>query len=869
MKRTFIALVSAAVLLMAATACYDAIECPDVLRTNDKIKFVPEDNLLTKAPVTSFPTDFGIILSASHSSVGSYMVGIPFSRNSSNEWEPSTAKYWPQSGTLSFLGFAKKNLSVSNVSWNADPSYQVTMTIGDNSSLQEDLMFCAAATVDKRTTAYPLSFSHAMANLQFTVAAPDGAYNSSNNTGITVSSIKLVNVYNSGNVTATRSGASVSYAWSSLGNQKNLTAPGISNVSVATTATALGNGLVVVPQTCVGVQIEYVLHNGKDGAGTAVNTTRTYTYTPSGSWAAGSKYTIAFSISQGQVSATTSISAWTNATQNWFFGTGNTVSWVGNDFSFTSGNLNNIWWRLDGSSSYEPLTYVEGTWGSSVKLEAASYYVTLTASGSNYTVSYQTKRSFVGIRVEPEVIYLPGCGSENFADSRYSKNYATSNNVKIYVYAMYDDGTEEDVSSSATWAGNMPRRFYVDDDNYTHAANAYASSTCGGAVSVYRAYCSSTSANIYLGPPVDAYRYYFYNLPSLGNAPQNFITASYTEGKVTKTANVKATIINPALPVTLSISPASREAFSGGYTVNYTATVTLDDGSTKDVTSQAEWSADGLVISNGGGGFTTGNVNGSTTIRASYTYNDVTVTASSSLTLRDRIVNSIELSVYDDYDETWSSSSAKVEAGHNQSYRLRVVWEDGESWITSGFNLTSTNSSVISASGSGSTAVNTGSANVTATFGGRTSNTLSMTVIPAGEIRIVINISNAVNEPEGGWRDENYIYYDVQISYYSWIPSWELYGEIHVYRVRYVNGIIDTSWGSGGYKEITTSCYIDTEWNEHWYGPILTTYEYEGALYYATVDESIDMRDYVDDRFYLEVVTPYGTYWCYLDFYLP
>ena len=472
MKRIQLFLVSAAVLL-AVTACIDNIESPVSLSGNammirpaddyavSAVDSLPEDQdsfiaamPKTKAPVSSFPTDFGVTLSASHSSAGSYMVGIPFSRNSSDVWEPSTTKYWPQSGTLNFLGFAKKQLSVSNVYWNADPSYQVSMTVGDNSSLQEDLMFTAASSVGKQTTAYPLSFSHAMANLQFTVAAPDGAYNSSSNTGITVNGVTLVNVYNSGNVTATRSGSSVSCSWSSLGNRKNLAAPGISNVSVGTGATQLGVGLVVVPQTCVGVQIEYVLHNGKDASGNAVNLTRTYTYTPSGSWSAGNKYTIAFSISQGQVSATASLSVWTNATQPWFYATGNAVSHLGSNFSFTSGNLPNIWWRLNGSSSYEPLTYVEGTWGNSVKLEAASYYVTLTASGSNYTVSYTQKKTWIGLRFifDNNTGITRDAGNENNISVdvgvKGETYYGIGDGIWGELYKTFDDGSMEKIQTN-------------------------------------------------------------------------------------------------------------------------------------------------------------------------------------------------------------------------------------------------------------------------------------------------------------------------------------------------------------------------------------------------------------------------------------
>ena len=323
----------------------------------------------------------------------------------------------------------------------------------------------------------------------------------------------------------------------------------------------------------------------------------------------------------------------------------------------------------------------------------------------------------------------------------------------------------------------------------------------------------------------------------------------------------------------VTVSPGSTTYYSGGYNVNYTATATFSDGSSLDVTSQASWSVDGLATSNGNGSFTTGNSNGTTSVHATYAYKGVAMTGNASLTLRDRIVNSIGLSVYDELDETWTSSSARVELGHGQSYRLHVVWEDGESFINNGFTLSSSNSSVISTSYSSSTASSTGSANVTATFGGKTSNTIALTVVPAGEYRILINIDNAVNDDGWPWWinvNDNEYCYNIKISYYDWINTYELYGQIHIYRARYVNGNLDGTWGTGGYKEISTSCSVNCDYTNQIYGNILHCgwYDEESFWVYYTLDENLDMRNYLDDRFYLDVSTPYGDYCCYLDFYL-
>lgn len=74
----------------------------------------------------------------------------------------------------------------------------------------------------------------------------------------------------------------------------------------------------------------------------------------------------------------------------------------------------------------------------------------LIASSSNYTVAYETKRSFVGIRVEPEEIYLPNLsvGVQGYT----SGNRIESVNFSTHVYAVYSDGSEEEINQSANYS---------------------------------------------------------------------------------------------------------------------------------------------------------------------------------------------------------------------------------------------------------------------------------------------------------------------------------------------------------------------------------------------------------------------------------
>ena len=459
------------------------------------------------------------------------------------------------------------------------------------------------------------------------------------------------------------------------------------------------------------------------------------------------------------------------------------VTYTGESGQF-SVDPDNVVWTIDDGDIVE---YVGGgTLQSKTKRGQTNVLLAYTENGTTVTASRSvtTYANLQSLRVEPDQIYLPGCGGENFADYRYTKNYSTSTNVRIRAYAVYHDGVEVDVSEAATWSGNLPMLFYLNSDNYSHAANAYASSTCGGQVSVYRAYTNAESARVYLGPPVDEYFYYFYNCTRLGNAPKTFITATYTEGRVTKTANVKATIVNPATPVSLSITPDAQEAFTGGFTAQFTATCTLSDGTTEVVTNKAMWSADALVTSNGNGRFTTGGTTGTTQVHASYTYNGVTVQADAALTLRERVVRQIELTVSDGVNWIWDR--LEVDLGSGQSWRVRVIWEDGDiDYIYDGFSLTSSNPSVVAASGSGSQAVGLGTAVVTATFGGQTSGGVTLDVVQHSysfELRVLPSSANL------SWNETRYFY---------------------AYLYRYDQGVLDTSYGDNGRVDVS----MDADWD--------------------------------------------------------
>lgn len=470
---------------MAFLSCTDNIDTPSLVSTEEvsisSATFVrqADDDTYTKAPLAAaaLPNSRKLILSASHTPSGgsssTYFTGITFTKPSgATVWSAASKKYYPISGTLDFLAYSVDDTYASasgfGVTWNSNSASSFTMTAPDNSSTQCDIVVGAKAGQSKSSSAFDLSMSHAQALLSFTAKA-DVAYNSSTNAGVSITSIVVNNAYFSGTLTATRSSSTVSCAWSSLGSKKTtLSVPGAS-ADLGTTAAAVGSGLMLPGQTKTTITVNYTLHNGKDAAGTAVNLARSYTFTPSANWAAGSNHTYAISFSMGEISVSTSLSAWANASQGWFYATGNATSFVGANFPFTAASLSNMWWRLSGSDSYEPLTYVEGTWGSSVKLEATSYYVTVTKSGSSYTVSYESKKYLHHLELR--------MGTEAFSPGRpvdtifVSCNLGTSDGGAVRLgyysmYAVYSDNSEvllknnEYTTTCVTTSGTNPTQDY-------------------------------------------------------------------------------------------------------------------------------------------------------------------------------------------------------------------------------------------------------------------------------------------------------------------------------------------------------------------------------------------------------------------------
>ena len=331
------------------------------------------------------------IMSASYKnaagSSSTYFTDITFSK-SGDYWLPSSTKYWPKDGQTMFLAYSAQGLEISPI-WDNNAGYAFSVvSMPDNRSEQADIMYAGTGMLSQSTGAATLTFHHAQSLLRFT-GASNVAYDSSTNTGVTVTSITMSSLLYGGSFSVTQyENGTLAPSWSASTAGAATAYSGTGNLPVS--AMNLGVGYMVYPQTPVAITVNYTLHNGKDASGNNADMGMSYTFTPSGSWAAGTAYTYAISFTEGEISVSASLGAWEAATQTWFYATADAVTQRGANFNFSSSSP--MWWRASSSDSYEQLVYESGSWGSSVRFETSDYYVTVTAVSSNYTVAYETKR---------------------------------------------------------------------------------------------------------------------------------------------------------------------------------------------------------------------------------------------------------------------------------------------------------------------------------------------------------------------------------------------------------------------------------------------------------------------------------------------
>ena len=152
----------------------------------------------------------------------------------------------------------------------ANYSQGVTIVTNDNSTNQDDLLV-GSQTGATRTGANGslITFKHAQSYLRFR-ARSTVAYNSTANSGITVTGITLSQAAHNGTLSVTRgdgdAAGAVSMSWSGQGTKKDgVPVPGVSSQNLGSGSWSdLGSGILVPTQASSGqyVTIYYTQHNG-------------------------------------------------------------------------------------------------------------------------------------------------------------------------------------------------------------------------------------------------------------------------------------------------------------------------------------------------------------------------------------------------------------------------------------------------------------------------------------------------------------------------------------------------------------------------------------------------------------------------------
>lgn len=312
---------------------------------------------------TDFPTGYDMLVSAYYNADGTYkdadaaanfFTGIQFTKDETTSvWkDKSSTKYWPLTGKLDFLCIASAGLHtadngiVPTCVWgeNSNCAKKVIVTVPDNSTKFDDILYGSANAQKYASTGTPITFNHAQAALVFT-AKSSVAYNETDNVGITIEKITVNGAKYSGTLTVSNPAAGnstgtlsatwdVSSAtakstvearvWESENLGTNASESAYEMVNLSTTATTVGadhpfgDAYVLLPaQTMTSFTIHYTLHNGfaADGTTKVDNAGLDYKYdcnpnSGTETWDAGKKYVYAIDITMREVNIKPEVTDW-------------------------------------------------------------------------------------------------------------------------------------------------------------------------------------------------------------------------------------------------------------------------------------------------------------------------------------------------------------------------------------------------------------------------------------------------------------------------------------------------------------------------------------------------------------------------------
>ena len=233
MKRhsiVFLIALTAAVALSLTASCIET--GIDIQMTDEELSLSPVAPATTKAPIdgsVALPryhsdgtTPRKLKVSAYHNAAAgigtsaTYFTNTTFTyfglNGSKAQWQGGTSsaplpKYWPSSGTLNLFAFCANGVGGASAD-NPTPTYNVgskvsdgaTVTLGDNSATQVDVVFGGISAQTRDATGNAMTMRHAQALIVFT-AESTVARNATTNAGVTINSITLNGAYFGGTLT--------------------------------------------------------------------------------------------------------------------------------------------------------------------------------------------------------------------------------------------------------------------------------------------------------------------------------------------------------------------------------------------------------------------------------------------------------------------------------------------------------------------------------------------------------------------------------------------------------------------------------------------------------------------------------------------
>ncbi len=231
--------------------------------------------------------------------------------------------------------------------------------------------------------------------------------------------------------------------------------------------------------------------------------------------------------------------------------------------TYTDGSTQDLTTVVTWSSSAATVAIISNAVGNN-GLATSSGQGTATISASSGSISTST------------TITVTGPTLASIAVTPASISIALGYGEQFAATATYTDGSTQDITQSAAWTSSVPAVAAINSTGY--------------------------ETSIYPGST----------------------TISASSGSVTGAASL---VVNPAVPVSLVVTPASSTVFVGAQQ-QFTATLNYSDGSSVIVTSTVTWSSSNTSVATvTSGGLAVGIAGGSSTVEAAWSSNLLTATA--------------------------------------------------------------------------------------------------------------------------------------------------------------------------------------------------------------------------------------------------